>query len=187
MKLKDVTKEQRDLDLEYFQKKVTEGLKQSEKGTYSGVRFNEDTVNNIRTFIEEEEIPNGVPDNKLHSTILYSRKHCPNYEPRGDLDEPLVGTPTEFDVWQSQPDEDGNKSNCLIMKYDCDGLVERHKQLMDEHDATFDYDKFRPHVTLSYDIGDMNIDNLDPSKIGDLNIVKEYGEDLDMDWARSNT
>ena len=156
-------------------------------GTYAAVHFYDDTVDNIKTFIEENEIPNAVPADKLHTTLLYSRKPCPDYEPMGTYKHMMTGTPTEFDVWQSQPDDDGNRSNCLVLKYDCDELVDRHNHLMDEHDATFDFDEYRPHVTLSYDIGDMSIDNLDPEKIGPINIVEEYGEDLDQNWAKDNT
>ena len=129
--------------------------KQNNKGTYAGVRFDEDTTKRIRTFIEENEIPNGVPNNKLHTTLLYSRKYLPDYKAAGQYDDPLVGEPTEFDVWESQPDDKGETSNCLVLQYECDPLSERHKSLMDEHGATFDYDEYRPHVTLSYNIGDM--------------------------------
>ena len=157
------------------------------KGTYAGVRFNKDTINRIKSFISDNEIPQPVPDEKLHSTLLYSQKHLPNYEARGDYKFPLKGTPTEFDLWESQPDEEGNKSNCLILEYDCDPLVERHKSLMNEHEATFDFDEFKPHITFSYNVGDLDLSNLNPSDVGPINIVSEYQEDLDIDWAKSNT
>ena len=162
-------------------------LEQEEKGTYAAVRFGDDTKDNIESFINDNEIPNSVPRDKLHTTLLYSRKYCPDYSPPGNLEQPLEGTPTEFDVWKSQPDEEGNRSNCLVMKYDCEDLVNRHNELMDEHGATFDFDEYRPHVTLSYDIGDMSIDNLNPDSIGPINVVEEYGEDLNMNWAKENT
>lgn len=161
--------------------------KESDKGTYAGVRFDEDTVNRVKAFAVENEIPNTVPKNKIHTTVLYSRKYLPDYSPQGVFTKPLVGKPSQFDVWESQPDEEGDKSNCLILQYDCSDLVDRHKTLMDEHDAEFDYDEFKPHITLSYDIGDFDVKPLDPKKIGDLNIVKEYGEDLDFNWAKKNT
>jgi len=157
------------------------------KGTYAGVRFCEDTVNRIKTFVEENEIPQPVPDEKMHSTILYSRKHLPNYEAAGDFEEPFEGIPTEFDLWESQPDEEGNKSNCLVLQYDCDPLVERHQSLMDEHEATFDFEEYKPHVTLSYNVGDLDLSNLNPSDVGPINVVSEYSEDLNVDWAKSNT
>jgi hypothetical protein len=161
--------------------------KKESKGTYAGVRFDNDTVERLQTFIEENEIPKSVPTNKLHTTILYSRKYLPDYKAIGQYDKPLIGEPTEFDVWESQPDDDGETSNCLILKYDCEELSERHELLMNEHGATFDFDEYSPHITLSYSIGDMKIDNLDPAAIGNINIVKEYQEDLNFDWAKDNT
>ena len=170
--------------------KLNDIMEKEEKtpdGTYAAVRFDEDTIGRIKTFIEENEITNPVPDDKLHTTLLYSKKYCPDYEPLGDLDEPLVGVPTEFDVWDSQPNEDDNKSKCLVLQYDCDALTDRHESLMKEHGATFDFDEYKPHVTFSYDIGDLDVENLDPSNIGDLTIVHEYGEDLSLTWAKDNT
>ncbi len=163
------------------------GINEDSKGTYAGVRFSEDTVSRIKSFIGDNEIPQPVPDDKLHSTLLYSRKHCPNYEACGDYKFSLKGTPTEFDLWESQPDEEGNKSNCLVLQYDCDPLVERHKSLMNEHGAVFDFEEYKPHVTLSYNVGDLDLSNLNPSDIGPINVVSEYHEDLNLDWAKSNT
>lgn len=166
---------------------LIEEKEENKPGTYAGVRFCDDTVNRIKTFIEENEIPQPVPDEKLHSTVLYSRKHLPDYQAAGDLEQPYEGTPTEFDVWESQPDEEGVTSNCLVLQYDCDPLVERHNSLMQEHGATFDFDEYRPHVTLSYDVGDLDLSNLNPSNIGPINIVNEYREDLNTNWAKENT
>ncbi len=157
------------------------------KGTYAGVRFSDDTAKRIKAFAEENEIPQPVPVNKLHTTVLYSRKYLPNYKAPGEYDSPLVGNPTKFDVWESQPDEDGKTSNCLVLNYDCPELVTRHKKLMDEHEAEFDFDKFKTHITLSYNIGDMDISNLKPADVGDINIASEYQEELNFDWAKDNT
>ena len=162
--------------------KLTE-LKQT-KGTYAGVHFDDDTNDAIIKYIKINKIPNGLAKHKLHSTVLYSKKHCPDYKAPGKLDPVLIGTPTDFDVWESNPDN-GPKMKCLVLKYDCPELIARHKQLMKGHDATYDYDKYEPHVTLSYDIGDFDIDKL--SKVEDviskIVIDDEYHEDLDLDWA----
>lgn len=165
---------------------LTEGTKKP--GTYSGVRFSSDTRKRIKAFAEEYEVPNRVPSNKLHTTVLYSRKHCPDYEPAGNLEEPLVGRPNKFEKWLSQPNEDGYRASCLVLTYDCPQLIARHEQLMKDHDASYDYDEYKPHVTLSYDVGrEFDTTKLNPKKIGDIEIVKEYGEELNLDWAKQNT
>ena len=154
-------------------------------GTYAGVKFKTASINNVETYIKNNKIPNPVPGDKLHTTLLYSRKHCPNYKPLTTYDAPLIGTPTEFDVWESQADNDGKKSRCLVLEYDCKGLDDRHSELMKEHDATYDYDEYKTHITLSYDVGDMDIKDL-PKFTDDLEIDGEYSEDLNLTWAKDN-
>ena len=160
--------------------------KEKQKGTYSGVKFSEDTVTGIKEYIEENNIPNHTNYEKMHSTLLYSRKYLPEYEPSGKLSDIMVGNPIKFDVWDSQPDDDGNVAKCLVLTYKCEDLVDRHKFLMKEHGATFDYDDYTPHVTFSYDIGDMKQKDL-PKFEGKIEIVEEYGEDLNLDWAQDNS
>lgn len=161
-------------------------VKKAKPGTYAGARFSEGSQKIISTFIKDNKIPNGVPIDALHTTILFSRKNLPDYEPYGDYDEPYIATPKELVVWKTQPDGNGNTKNCLIMKLECPKLCKRHKYLMDKHDAEFDFDEFTPHVTLSYDIGDMSIDNIKLPQ-DELEISKEYHEDLDTEWAKNNT
>lgn len=158
-------------------------LKQ-EKGTYSGVKFDDKTTDAILTYIKTNKIPNGLPANKMHSTVLYSRKFLPDYKPAGDYDKALEGVPTNFDIWPSTND-DGTTSNCLVLKYDCDDLVKRHKDLMDEHQATYDFPNYEPHITLSYDIGNIKTTKLPDIKgiLPTITIVHEYGEDLDLSWS----
>ena len=155
------------------------------KGTYAGVRFGDDTKDAVNEYITKNNIPNSTPTDKLHCTLLYSRKYCPDYEPQGKLDPVLVGSPGKFQVWEGQPDSNGHKPNCLIMEFDCAKLTARHNDLMEEHNATYDFDEYKTHITFSYDIGDMDIKEL-PSFTGPINIVEEYGEDLDIDWAQNN-
>jgi len=161
--------------------------KVEEKGTYAGVRFDDDTTKRIKTYAVDNKIPDRLESRKLHTTLLYSKKNLPDYVAPGDIEEPLVGKPTGFDVWESQPDDDGVKSNCLILLYDCSELVERHKDLMSQHEAEYDYDEYKPHVTLSYNIGDLDVSKLNAEDIGDINITTEYQEELNIGWAKENT
>lgn len=160
------------------------------KGTYAAVKFDEATQDAIVKYIEDNDIPNGLSKSKLHTTLLYSRKYCPNYEPAGDIDPAWVGKPTKLEVWESKGKlRDEPTTRCLVLKFNCPEMDERHKELMAEHDATYDFPEYKTHVTLSYDIGVMDESKL-PSPtdaIGDLTIVEEYGEDLQLDWAKTNT
>lgn len=160
-----------------------------EPGTYAAVTFSQATVDDILRYIKTNNIPNAISPEKMHCTVLYSRKYCPDYVPMGTIDPPWVGTPTGLEVWESRgKNRDEDPSRCLVMKFTCDELTKRHNQLMKEHNATYDFPEYKTHITLSYNIGDMDIANL-PSvndTIPVVEIVEEYGEDLDLDWAAKN-
>jgi len=158
----------------------------SKKGTYAGVRFSKETIDGIKEYIKDNDIPNHTKFHKMHTTLLYSREYCPDYVPAGKFEEAMHGKPEEFEVWDSQPDDDDHVAKCLVMRYTCPELVKRHKTLMDEHNATYDFDEYKPHVTFSYDIGDMKIKDL-PKFKGKIELVEEYGEDLNLDWAKDNS
>jgi len=151
------------------------------KGTYAGVKFSKETKQAIEDYMREAQIPNMLDKEKLHTTLLYSRVHCPKYKPESSVS--YKGTPGEFDVWDNETG--GKKTKCLVLKIDCPDLVKRHNQLMKDHNATYDYEEYRPHITLSYDIG-----NADPKSFPDIRkyvstieAVSEYGEDLDLEWS----
>ncbi|MCK9369784.1 hypothetical protein M0R04_07760 [Candidatus Dojkabacteria bacterium] len=158
----------------------------SKKGTYAAVRFSDETNKAILKYIKDNKIPNGLKTKDLHTTLLYSRKFLPDYKPGGKYEKPMVGIPTEFDVWESN-NEDGNNTNCLVIKYKCPELTKHHKQLMKDHKATFDYPDYNCHVTLSYDIKDTDIKKLPKFKdiVPTINIISEYGEDLNLSWSQT--
>ena len=167
-------------------KEILEEQELTKYGTYAGAHFSDATVDALSQYCKDNNIPNAIAPDKFHTTILYSRKHCPDYKARGKFDPMLVGTPHEkFHVWKTSPsDPNAEKTNCLILPFDCPDLVARHKELMDTHGATYDYDEYKPHVTLSYNIGDIDADSLPPFK-GKIEIADEYQEDLDLDWAKT--
>ena len=119
------------------------------KGSYSAVKFGNGTNEALKAFNAEHSIPNALDPNKLHTTVLFSRKFLPNYVPAGRIDPPLVGKFIGYDVWLSAP---FSGTRCLVMLYDCPELVKRHKDLMTEHGATYDFEEYKPHITISYDI-----------------------------------
>jgi hypothetical protein len=169
--------------MKLFELKETGG-----EGTYAGVKFSKDTIKAIKQYGKDNQLPNRLPSNKLHSTLLYSRTFCPNYQPLGKLPKPWVGKPTHLELWPSQPDEDGNVSRCLVLRYKCRELEQRHEDLMDAHDATFDFDTYDPHITLSYDVGELDLDSLPDitETLDTIEINEEYGETLNLNWANEN-
>ena len=168
---------------------LTELNKATGNGTYAGVTFSKKTLQEVKKYGKENQIPNLLSSSKTHSTLLYSRKHCPNYKPAGEINPAWIGTPTHLEVWPSQPDDNGNSVNCLVLRYKCSELESRHKTLMDTHNATFDFDSYNPHITISYDVGDLDLDSLTDIKtnLKTIEIINEYGESLNLSWANEKT
>lgn len=150
-------------------------------GTYAGYRFDKNDLKKITDWAEENKIPNLIPSNKIHCTLLYSKKPCPNYKPLGKLKKPFVVKLGKMEVWPTQ-----DKKYALIINLDAPEMIERHKQLMDELNATYDYDEYKPHITISYDVGkDFKLKNK-PKLEGSIKVVEEYDEQLIDDWQNNS-
>jgi len=155
------------------------------RGTYAGMKFDSDSVAKLISFAEDNDIPKILSANEFHTTLLYSRKYLPNYEPIGMLDEPLEASAMNFEIWDSPANAFKDEATrCLILKMECPEQVQRFNFLMDEHGASYDYDEYIPHTTLSYDVGDdFKLDSIqtDLSELNPLYFVEEYSEILDLD------
>lgn len=154
-------------------------------GTYAAVRFSERTKNAIEQYQQDNNIANSTPRDQLHATLLYSRKYLPNYQAPGDYQQPMKGETEQLELWHTQPDENGETSNCLVLRFKCDDLYNRHHQLMDQHQATYDFPEYIPHITFSYDVGDIDVEQLPPYE-GPIDITHEYQEKL-TDTLQKNT
>lgn len=168
--------------------KLEELMETTTKGSYAGVKFDTPTKQAIHRYMKEHKLPTAVRPDKLHSTLLFSRKYLPDYKPAGKYDPTLVGKPIGFEVWPTRPADGSKPARCLVLRYDCPELEKRHKELMKMHNATYDFPDYKPHITLSYDIGDLDEKKLpDIGKYVDqIGIDEEYGEDLSLSWAKDH-
>lgn len=149
-------------------------IKQEEEsnGTYAGYRFDKDDLKKVEKWAKDNKIPGAISPDDYHCTLIYSRKPCPDYKSLGKLETPIVVQFGDKEIW------DTNDGKTLVIKLHSDEMVERHKAIRKEHGATFDYDEYTPHLTISYDVGkDFNLDELEGPK-GELKAVEEYGEEL---------
>ena len=147
-------------------------------GTYVGARFDEDTKTAVADFQDGASIPNALDPEKLHVTIAYSRVELPDFEVQDQVD--WNGTFEAFDIF---PGEDGTR--CLVLLFTCPELSAEWQKAMDMG-ATWDYDGYHPHITLSYDVGDFDITKL-PDYDGPIRIVEEYKEPLKLEWAKDES
>jgi hypothetical protein len=148
------------------------------KGTYVGLRVLQPANDRLYQHCLDNgiEVKKSMFDRRLHVTVLYSRKHCPNIRPDRDITH-YNARFSSYDVFTGQ-----NGKYALVMKLSAPGVTARHLKLMAEHGATYDYPEYLPHITLSYDY-DM------PRAVGiapfphNIILSEEYVEDLNLDWS----
>src|ERR1035437_10918035 len=102
-----------------------EYLIEAQAGTYAAVKPSKEDGKKIKEFMDKYNIPNQEPVSDLHSTLLYSIKHLPNYKPDNTLSHDAKVHSLE--VW---PTKSGK--NCLVAKLHAPSLCDRHEHLMDE-------------------------------------------------------
>jgi hypothetical protein len=149
-------------------------------GTYVGLKPSAPTMQKLQAYIRGLGIPFKEEFlEKLHVTVMYSRVKLPSLQVNPSIN--YLAYPKKLEVFPTQ-----TGARALVLKLDAPGIVTRHKELMRIPGATFDYPSFKVHVTLSYDIGKMDISKLpvyDVSVNGPLIFSDEYEEVLKLDWA----
>lgn len=159
---------------------ITKLFEATEEGTFAGVKFSDASMQTLKAFSDKNNIPNPAPPKDYHATLLFSHTPLPDYEPRGSYKAALTAIPKYATIFG----DDDEKA--LVIVLDAPRLVKRHKYLMSKHpEATWDHDDFIPHVTLSYNVGDFDPNNLNVSDIGPLDIVEEYSADIEADWEKN--
>lgn len=116
--------------------------KKHPNGTYAEVLPDEETSKVLFDFIKQHNIPNSVKD--FHCTVVYSRKPAPSYEAY-DLKLPVVAKITELKLFDTN---EGEKA--LVACLDTPELNRAHYDSVEHHGATYDYQMYVPHITLSY-------------------------------------
>lgn len=154
-------------------------LKESEKdqrGVYVAVKYNQSAGDDLLEFIKKYQIPSTLKAEDFHTTLIYSRKWADIKELDDDMgDSEIIAEPTELHVFETF-----DKKRALVIKLDCPYLEERHKYLMQKYDLEYDYDEYIPHITLSYDIGEMEVPK-DVKFPEFFRIQAEYKEDLNLE------
>lgn len=137
-------------------------------GTYVACRFNEETLDAIQRIQEELRLPNPVPREELHSTVIYSRTNVPfipDDTPEHLSDQSYLRvfeTPTK---------------NVLVLAYESAYMQKRH-QYGNILGATYDFDEYVPHITIAKDIGPLKYEGFYNFPIVSSH---EYVEDLRQD------
>jgi 2'-5' RNA ligase len=138
-------------------------------GTYVALVADKATQDRISQFQTDIGIEDGVSGDKLHTTLIYSRR----------IHDDMVAQPSEvYTARHKGYALFGQEKKALVMLLDAPEVCARHEQLMKDHDATYDFSEYQPHITLSYDVPeDFDVSKL-PTFEGDIVMTGEYKEDL---------
>lgn len=147
-------------------------------GTYVGLRVLQPTNNLLYQHCKDAGIPvrQAMFDDRLHTTVIYSRKHCPGV--LVDPEHKYVAKFAGYEIFTGQKGE-----HVLVMLLDAPSVSERHNFIMQEHGATYDFPVYHPHITLSYNYSDNSVMGIPPFK-HDIILGLEYTEDLDLNWGK---
>ena len=157
------------------------------KGTYVAAKYDETSCHLLSAWMHMWQIPNPVPTDKLHSTVVYSR--APLSIDKQLFFQELIeqdhkvrdwrATPTGFAFFQSS--SSCSKRDVLVLLLDCPFLYDLHDDLI-EMGATHDFDTYEPHVTLSYGVPE----NFDVKRLVlppiFFTVEKINFEPLDVNW-----
>lgn len=161
--------------------RLNELVLQSPRGAYFGIRPTQATINSIIEFMRHYDVPEPVTPDKMHATVVYSRQFC-SARPLGKLDPPWQGMFTGYNLFPRNVEEEPTPM-CLVMEFDCPQLHARHHELRTVHGASHDFPDFRPHMTMTYNVGDYD-HNVLPPYDGPHEFDIEYSEPLDTKWVK---
>lgn len=152
-----------------------ENLFESEEGVYVGVRFSDESKEDLLELIKALNVQNPVAAEDFHATVIYSKKSPSSpLKVIGVLDKPELTVAKELHIFPTREEK-----NALVIKLESAFLKSRHEALMKEYNLSYDFDEYIPHVTISYDCGDFDINDTDISDmIQEMEIVLEYKEKL---------
>lgn len=149
------------------------------KGTYVGLRVLDPASSLLYKHCLDAgiEVKKSMYDKRLHTTLIYSRKYCPDIVP--DKETKHICKFIGYDIFGDKDEK------ILVVKLNAPTVTGRHIQLMADHSATYDYPVFQPHITLTYTFTGTDVAGLPPIDF-DIILGEEYIEDLKLDWKDKN-
>lgn len=144
-------------------------------GTYVAVKWS----NHIGKYLRDvfKDMPNLVNEDDFHSTLVYSRVEF-NHIPSSKMFEAKF---KNFRIFEDRR----TLKKVLVMELESPDLTNRHNEIYRNNPkATYDFDSYIPHCTISYDVEDFDLSLLDTYQdiMDDFKFINgiEYTEFLDL-------
>jgi hypothetical protein len=150
--------------------------KEQSSGLYVAAYFDDETNQRIAKYLADYNIPNPIKSPGFHTTIVYSKVPVNDFEPNHSIDITVDTTDSIIEGWDTP-----SGARCLVWHYDSTYLRLRFEEAM-EAGATYDFDEYKPHISLSYDIGqDYDVSTL-PVPDFPIYLRGEYSEPIELEY-----
>lgn len=118
-------------------------------GVYVAVKYSDVTVDILHDRFKD--VRNLVPKDKMHTTIIYSRTGDYSKIDISKYDVyKLFTSIKKLEIWDTQ---DGKRALVGVLTDYSGHLMDTHKDIMTNPELTYDYPEYKPHITISYDVG----------------------------------
>lgn len=152
--------------------KYQELFEEESKGTFVGIRFGSKTISRLTKWLEEQNISNLTPGHEMHCTIILDEKKkfnwdCEDYKNRLKID------PSTYKLDLFGPEKD-----ILVITFNCHDLSQRHESGIIEHNITWEFPEYIPHITLCQEAKGIDLSQIALPKFP-LYVSHEYKQDYD--------
>jgi 2'-5' RNA ligase len=115
-------------------------------GTYVSLEMSSESCALLDNFVKMNlGLEERVDSKTYHTTIIYSRYPVPTAENlAGSIDTDAIAT--GYEIFPTKTD-----GSCLVLRIACPKATELNTQLT-QQGAISDYDSYKPHITLAYDM-----------------------------------
>ena len=161
-----------------YKKPPVEGAKWVHKrnGTLYAKRIVENMAD-IDKWAKEQGF-NTTQKSNMHATVAFSKTLVDWPEP--DDDTIIVRSVSKRSV------EMLGDGGAVVLKFQSPSLTRRWQSLCDDHGCSWDHDGFQPHITITWDIGDVDLEKVVPYT-GDIVLGPEVFEPINEDWRDTIT
>jgi hypothetical protein len=140
-------------------------------GLYVAALFSDETNYLLSDYLDRNQIHNPVSQSSFHTTIVHSRVPVVGFDIAHTLDIVVEACNIKIELW-----EVSGGMKCLVLALVNPYLNYRFQEA-GECGAVYDFDKYKPHITLSYDASDVNLALL-PRITFPIHITREYSEPI---------
>lgn len=150
-------------------------------GTYVSMDLSQECRELLDNFVHVNlGLEERVDPSTYHITVIYSRSPVPSAEQYVGYGEEQPARVTGYEVFPTK-----NDGKCLVMRLECPFAELLNKQLTAQG-ATSDYDTYKPHLTIAYNIQqDVDPETL-PIPQFPLTFGKVKVEPLDPEYTPKN-